>query len=67
MRIFSLLIIAYVSILLALPARAGEGTLSGDEASRISYSLGYQMGMDFKRQGVSLDRNPQALWFIGSE
>ena len=30
-----------------------------DEATRISYSLGYQIGGDFKRQGVDLDDNPK--------
>lgn len=34
---------------------AGEAPKLESEADRISYSLGYQVGGDFKRQGVDLD------------
>jgi len=34
---------------------AAEGAQLDDESSRISYSLGYQIGGDFKRQGVEMN------------
>jgi FKBP-type peptidyl-prolyl cis-trans isomerase FklB len=41
-----------------LPAAglAGELTAVKDDTERISYSLGYQIGGDFKKQGVTLSR-----------
>ena len=48
--------------LLAAPAgvvSAAETLSLDDETARINYSLGYQIGGDFKRQGVDL--NPQAV------
>ena len=42
------------------PSAFAEGELNlEDEAARINYSLGYQIGGDFKRQGIEL--NPQAV------
>ena len=38
---------------------AGEPLTLDDETARINYSLGYQIGGDFERQGVAL--NPQAV------
>ena len=34
---------------------AGQALDLGDETSRLSYSLGYQIGGDFKRQGLEMD------------
>ncbi len=45
--------------LLAGTAQAAEGLDLTDESVRIGYSIGYQIGGDFKRQGVQL--NPEAL------
>jgi len=45
-------------ILLAMPAGvlcAGEPLKLDDETARINYSLGYQIGGDFKRQGVEIN------------
>lgn len=36
-------------------AQAGEGLNVEDETTRMNYSLGYQIGGDFKRQGLELD------------
>ena len=47
--------------LLAAPAgvvSAAETLSLDDETARINYSLGYQIGGDFKRQGVDLNRRP---------
>ena len=45
---------------IAAAGRAEEGKLDlQDETTRINYSLGYQIGGDFKRQGV--DVNPEAV------
>ena len=54
LRIATLLGVA----LLALQAgnlRAGEPLKLDDETARINYSLGYQIGGDFKRQGVEMN------------
>ena len=50
-----------MAVLAAPSATAfAEGDLNlEDEAARINYSLGYQIGGDFKRQGIEL--NPQAV------
>jgi FKBP-type peptidyl-prolyl cis-trans isomerase FklB len=48
--------------LLAVPAGnlcAGEALKLDNETARINYSLGYQVGGDFKRQGVEMD--PEAI------
>jgi len=58
MRIATLVVIAS----LALPAgqvSAQDALKLDDETARINYSLGYQIGGDFKRQGVEL--NPEAV------
>jgi FKBP-type peptidyl-prolyl cis-trans isomerase len=39
----------------AQPAVAGESLDFADETTRINYSLGYQIGGDFKRQGVEMN------------
>lgn len=44
---------------LAATARAADAPALAGEDARINYSLGYQIGGDFKRQGVALD--PQAV------
>ena len=58
MRIATLVVIAS----LTLPAgrvSAQDALKLEDETARINYSLGYQIGGDFKRQGVEL--NPEAV------
>jgi FKBP-type peptidyl-prolyl cis-trans isomerase FklB len=58
MRIATLITMA----VLAIPAgivSAGETLKLEDETARINYSLGYQIGGDFKRQGIEL--NPEAV------
>jgi FKBP-type peptidyl-prolyl cis-trans isomerase FklB len=55
MRIATLITLA----VLAIPtgsAGAGETLKLEDEIARINYSLGYQIGGDFKRQGIELNR-----------
>jgi FKBP-type peptidyl-prolyl cis-trans isomerase FklB len=34
---------------------AGEAPEPGDESQKLGYSIGYQVGSDFRRQGLSLD------------
>lgn len=58
MRIAILLTLA-VLVLPAGIAGAGEALKLDDETARINYSLGYQIGEDFKRQGVDL--SPEAV------
>lgn len=41
--------------LIAQPVLANEPMTLADENARINYSVGYQVGSDFKRQGVELD------------
>ena len=50
-RIFPLLCLTFVTV--NVPAENAQ-TLA-DENARINYSVGYQVGGDFKRQGVELD------------
>jgi FKBP-type peptidyl-prolyl cis-trans isomerase FklB len=45
-----------VLLLLGTSLWAGEPVKLEDATARTSYSLGYQMGQDLKRQGVTLDR-----------
>jgi FKBP-type peptidyl-prolyl cis-trans isomerase FklB len=53
-------LLAVFLVLLSGIARAQEEPLDfNDETVRINYSLGYQIGGDFKRQGV--DMNPDAV------
>lgn len=42
-------------ILATMVGRADESDKLEQEADRVSYSLGHQIGMDFKRQGIELD------------
>ncbi len=49
---------ALAALLLGAPALAQEGKLETQD-QKISYSVGYQMGGDFKRQGQEID--PQAM------
>jgi FKBP-type peptidyl-prolyl cis-trans isomerase FklB len=45
-----------IGLMLAVPvSQADEPPKLEQEADRIGYSLGHQIGMDFKRQGVALD------------
>jgi FKBP-type peptidyl-prolyl cis-trans isomerase FklB len=53
------LMLAIGFILLAGICTAGEKTELKTENDRVNYSVGHQIGGDFKRQGVEL--NPQAL------
>ena len=55
-RIFA---VAIVGVLLGGTAWAAEGASLAVEKDRISYSVGYQMGGDFKRQGLEL--SPEAM------
>jgi len=43
-------------LLFGTPLWAGAEVKLDDATARTSYSLGYQMGQDFKRQGVTFDR-----------
>jgi len=36
-------------------SREAYGFDAGDEKDRVSYSIGYQVGGDFKRQGMEID------------
>mgnify|MGYP003574318964 CR=1 FL=1 len=58
MRITTLLGVAVFASSVSLMAMADELKLE-DETARINYSLGYQIGGDFKRQG--LEMNPAAV------
>ena len=58
MRITTLLGVAALALSVSLGAMADELKLE-DETARINYSLGYQIGGDFKRQG--LEMNPAAV------
>ena len=48
-------------MLLAGPSLAAEAPRLEQEADRINYSLGHQIGNDFLRQGVALDSDAVAL------
>ena len=48
---------AAVLCLLSAPLAAAEALKLDDETTRINYSLGYQIGGDFKRQGVEMERS----------
>lgn len=55
-----LLIVLCIGVsLVAVPCLAEEKSTLGDESAKINYSVGYQIGSDFKRQGVEI--NPTAL------
>ena len=46
---------AVLASLLPLLVQAAEALELDDETARINYSLGYQIGGDFKRQGVEMN------------
>ncbi len=50
-----ILAIALLGALVAATAWAAQESALVDEQDRISYSVGYQVGGDFKRQGLELD------------
>jgi len=50
------LIVILGSTLLGSVCTAQEGPILEDEQDRINYSVGYQIGGDFERQGIELDR-----------
>lgn len=52
---FSIFLPAVVLSLLSAPLSADEALNLDNETARINYSLGYQIGGDFKRQGVDMD------------
>ena len=54
-----LLFAAVIAVCFSGVCLAGEKTELKDENDRVSYSVGYQIGGDFKRQGVEL--NPEKL------
>ena len=56
MRILPHLATGVLLSILATALWAGEIKKIKDAKARTSYSLGYQMGQDLKRQGVTLDR-----------
>jgi len=53
MRCISLVVIA--SILFTGASTAGELADSGSEKQKLSYSVGYQVGGDFRRLGLPID------------
>jgi len=57
MRFLITLVIA--ASLVGTPCLAEEMPDLGNEKARVNYSVGYQIGDDFKRQGVEI--NPEAL------
>ncbi len=52
-----LLLVAMLSIIISGVCLAGEKPELKDEDDRIGYSVGYQIGGDFKQQGVDLNRD----------
>ena len=56
MKLLPCFAIVIVLPLLATALWAGETGKINDATARTSYSLGYQMGQDLKRQGVAFDR-----------
>ena len=57
MRLLITLVIAVG--LVGTPCLAEETSDLGNEKAKVNYSVGYQVGDDFKRQGVEI--NPEAL------
>ena len=57
MRLLITLVIAVG--LVGTPCLAAETSDLGNEKAKVNYSVGYQVGDDFKRQGVEI--NPEAL------
>jgi len=54
MKRLILLVLLFLS-LFSLPSLAEEPVMLEDENARINYSVGYQVGGDFRRQGIDLD------------
>jgi FKBP-type peptidyl-prolyl cis-trans isomerase len=54
MKRLILLVVLFLS-LFSLPSLAEEPVMLEDENARINYSVGYQVGGDFRRQGIDLD------------
>ena len=54
-----IIIIVVVFGLMITPCLAEELSDLGNEKARVNYSVGYQIGDDFKRQGVEI--NPELL------
>ena len=57
----SLYLPAAVLCVLTLPLSAAEALNFDDETTRINYSLGHQIGGDFKRQGVEMNAEAVVL------
>jgi FKBP-type peptidyl-prolyl cis-trans isomerase FklB len=51
----ALLLPAFWLVLTAAPVAAEDASALADENARINYAVGYQVGGDFKRQGLDLD------------
>ncbi len=57
------LMAAFLPLALTVPAATAAGsdeTEFQDPTARLNYSLGYQIGRDFKRQGVEIDSEASA-------
>jgi FKBP-type peptidyl-prolyl cis-trans isomerase FklB len=50
-----ILLAAFCLALASMPSLAQEAVRLEDENARINYSVGYQVGGDFRRQGIELD------------
>ena len=50
-----ILLAGFSLVLVSMPALAQEAVKLEDENARINYSVGYQVGGDFRRQGIELD------------
>jgi FKBP-type peptidyl-prolyl cis-trans isomerase FklB len=50
-----ILLAAFCSALFSMPSLAEEAMTLEDENARINYSVGFQVGGDFRRQGIELD------------
>jgi FKBP-type peptidyl-prolyl cis-trans isomerase FklB len=50
-----ILLAAFCSALFSMPLLAEEAVKIEDENARINYSVGFQVGGDFRRQGIELD------------
>ena len=46
----------FIMSFVCLPAMAENGTSLNDETDRINYAIGHQIGIDFRKQQVDLDR-----------
>ena len=50
-----ILLAAFCLAFISTPSLAQEAVKLEDENARINYSVGYQVGGDFRRQGIELD------------